>query len=262
MTILYSCYVPQGIIFAADTMVTQRSGARFSFLDSSQPKVFAVPGLGVHPNGGLVGYFGNAMVGAAPMWQWLPNVIGAFAHSVNTATFPAFLLQQLQSDARQRQLRSIQGFHIGAFERRSGHRVPVFWFLRNAEIDQTTGRYLPFPSWTFRYDEQLLGRDYAVLLPRDVRDNIRTHVKVYGTPVWYCNGDLGVAAAAGLGVDVAAQAMMRFQSPGYRMPSSLERWRKLAGTYVSTASSLAQVYFRAGTPTIGGRVISLTVPWD
>jgi len=243
-------------------MITQRIGSRYSFVDSTEPKVFRVPGLGDHPHGGLIGYFGNAFVRTRPMAVWLQDAITQFPASPDTSTFPPFLLQRLQADARATQLRSVQGFHIGAFERRAGHRVPVFWFLRNSEISEATGQYQQLPGWAFRFEEQLLARDYATLAPRHIRDNLRTHVNVLGTPLWYRNGDLGVAAAAGLGIDVAAQAMSRFPAPGYRRPASLERWGRLASAYVTTASALAQVYFRAGTPTIGGRVVSVSIPWN
>src|SRR5260370_29193434 len=147
-------------------MITQREGSRYSFVDSSQPKVFRVPGLGVHPAGGLIGYFGNAVVGATAMSDWLPDVVAEFGHSLDTTPFPQFLVDHLEADARVRQLRSFQGFHVGAFERRSGHRVPVFWFVRNAQIDEATCQHHTLPGCQFRSEEQLLSRAYVPLRPR------------------------------------------------------------------------------------------------
>jgi hypothetical protein len=196
------------------------------------------------------------------MAEWLTALLPHSPVADDTVAFPPFLLEHLQADATAQQLQTRQGFHVGAFERREGYRVPVFWIVSNCGANEATGTYDPFPAWEFRSEEQLLGRDYRVLRPQDVLPNLKEHVRRYGSPLWYRNGDLFAFAAAGNAIDLAAAWMLQNSQRGYQVPRSLNRWQQLAETYVRASSAMAQVYYRRGTPTIGGQAISVTVPWN
>ena len=63
MTILYSIYTSRGLVWAADAMLTVQVHGGTQIYDSTRPKVFAVPAVGDHPRGGLLGYFGNRWLG-------------------------------------------------------------------------------------------------------------------------------------------------------------------------------------------------------
>lgn len=264
MTVLYSCYVPEGIIFAADTMLTVKDGGKTKFYASKDPKVFPVPGLGDHPSGGLIGYFGNALVKRRPMAEWLRETIGRYPPSRDTSTFPVYLIRSLEAAAYKTQLTSVQGFHVGAFERRGGYRVPVFWFIRNAQVAERPGgvEYQEFPGWKFHWDEQLLGDWLTGVSNAEVLERIKDFVRRSGTPIWFRNGDLYAFGAAGNAVDAAATAMVNQAGTGYRVPRSLNRWTQLAKTYVRLSSELAQIYYSRGTPTIGGDALAERIPWQ
>jgi hypothetical protein len=152
------------------------------------------------------------MVGQMQMGVWLPQVIGQWGGSHDTQPFCDYLLNRLTASATPQQMQSVQGFHFGAFKRRQGHRAPVFWFIRNAEIGPG-GRYRQFPQWQFRSDEQLLGRDYASIAPQDVRSQLVTFEEVERIPVWYRNGDLGAFTFTADMLELSGSRRIRVRAP-------------------------------------------------
>jgi hypothetical protein len=76
MTILFSVYTATGVVVADDDRITQqlgKSGLTRTMQLKPQHKVLPVEGLGVHKQGGLVGFFGMAMVGKQTMESWLTD---------------------------------------------------------------------------------------------------------------------------------------------------------------------------------------------
>src|SRR5438552_8585353 len=74
MTILFSAYTDVGVVFASDDRITERlghTGTTRTIKRKPQQKVFEVEGLGTHPKGGLLGFFGSAMVKDQEMDDWL-----------------------------------------------------------------------------------------------------------------------------------------------------------------------------------------------
>jgi hypothetical protein len=81
VTLLVSFYSASGIAYAADNAVTVQTLSGDKRADN-QKKVFAVPNVGM--NGGVVGCFGAAEVGAEDMEPWMTG----HDHSVDRFAAP------------------------------------------------------------------------------------------------------------------------------------------------------------------------------
>jgi hypothetical protein len=129
MTMLYSLYTAEGIVFAADSRITAQGVGQPL---PPQRKVLPVPQLGFA--GGVIGFFGLAQVAGQPMTDWLQRVISDWPGAADAGDFARHLAGRLAADAhaRARETRRMSGFHIGTFERHEGRVVPTFLFVRNA----------------------------------------------------------------------------------------------------------------------------------
>lgn len=163
MTMLYSFYAAEGIVFAADSRITHRGGKQP--LDA-QHKVLLLPGFG--ESNGVIGFFGLAQVGGRPMSNWLQDLISRDRSARDADSFARHMSERIERSATNAELKEVSGFHIGTFERRDGQVVPTFTFLRNAAdfkdgVYSNVGEFLP-PH------EQLLGRDLKGVQALQVRD--------------------------------------------------------------------------------------------
>ena len=81
MTLLVNFYTSKGIVFAADKAITVRTPGGLERWEegSKQRKVHKVARLGL--NGGVVGFFGLAVVGAEPMDSWLRRTLDVWSGS-------------------------------------------------------------------------------------------------------------------------------------------------------------------------------------
>ena len=254
MTMLYSFYAAEGIVYAADSRITHRGGKRP--LDA-QRKVLPLHGFGV--SNGVLGFFGLAQVRGRPMSQWLQDVISQYRSAPDADSFARHLSACLEGSATKAELKEVSGFHIGTFERRAGLVVPTFTFLRNAAdfrdgVYSNVGGFLP-PH------EQLLGRDLQAVPPQQVRGWLRQRQQQAGIPHWYRNGDVRHFGAIGTFLEVALAGLMKQQGTKFRAPQTLEEWRRVARTLVSATGSLYRSYYAGTVPPVGGRVDVEAIPW-
>jgi len=157
MTILFSAYTDAGVIFASDDRITERlglTGKTRTIKRKPQQKVFDVDGLGTHAKGGLLGFFGTAIVKDQWMDDWLRETIPRCRRSGETSEFAADLRDALTKAPFEPQQRGPSGFHIAAFELRDGFQVPVFHFVSNIH-GMEDGYYTKIGN--FFAEEQLLG---------------------------------------------------------------------------------------------------------
>lgn len=262
MTILYSLYPEQGIVFAADSMLTRRLGRLTIHEASRDPKVFRIPSLGIHSRGALLGYYGLAQVRGQPMAKFLRGIIRSWQGSARLEDFAIDLINELQRSARAGELRNVLGFHLGGFESRGGYRVPIFIYVRNAEADENTGIYKAFENWELRWEEQMMARTLRQWQPREARQGLR-HFRTEGNggiPMWFRNGDLEAFAGPTAAVEGACRYLA--SRPRYAMPDNVNRWADLAKVLVDTTSDLVRTTYTGGTPTIGGRAFVETLDWD
>lgn len=265
MTVLYSFYSSAGIIFAADRRLTETKsrsvrGKRISstFHSEGDPKILRAP-VGTHRRGGLIGYFGHALVGQKPMYQWLDQFCSAWTGSRDPRVFAAGLVEGLMADGHPWRSK-VTGFHLGAMVIRAGRTVPSFWFVRNGQISPATQRYHRFSGQDWAIEEQLLDRDYLGLSPVELRNQLRARETQLGVPYWYTNGDLPAFAHVRFALEQAAAFMIH--QPQYRPPSDLKDWSKVAQAFVVTAISLADATFGGGAPRIGGLADALELAWN
>src|SRR5437016_6050906 len=73
VTMLYSFYTAEGIVYAADSRITHKGG---TLPLMAQRKVLPLPGFGV--SNGVIGFFGLAQVGGQAMSDWLRDIIARY----------------------------------------------------------------------------------------------------------------------------------------------------------------------------------------
>jgi len=251
---LYSFYSAAGIVYAADSRITQRVGTAPL---PQQRKVLRLPGFG--EANGVIGFFGLAQVGGRPMDEWLSEVIENYKAFRDADSFARYLAVQIEGSATPAELAEVSGFHIGTFERRGSYIVPTFTFLRNASSFSDgyysgVGKFLP-------PEEQLLGRDLQGVTVAEVRRALRSRETAIGTPHWYRNGDVVHFGAIGSLLELALHRLIQQKGSAFRAPQSIEEWSRVARNLVSATGNLYRSYYARSVPPVGGRVYVEVVPW-
>jgi hypothetical protein len=255
MTILYSFYTDEGILFGADSAVTIGRGNNTTIVRRDD-KVLHLRRVGVHPEGGVLGYYGLATAGNQPMTAWLRSVMGHWHGSKSVEDFAVHLWEQL-SQLRPRR-RVVSGFHIGGYELRDRVRVPVFWHIWNYDGVDLTG-YHGIRDDYHPPMEQLLGRELRGVAPRDVRGVLEAQQSDGGMPYWYRNGDLPFF----LPITEALHRLVTYNTVSrpqlFHSPDDIAGWERLLGTMLRTVGGLYRALYQAGDPPISGpyRIISL-----
>jgi hypothetical protein len=254
MTMLYSFYSAEGIVYAADSRITQVAG---SAPLAQQRKVLRLSGFG--SSDGVIGFFGLAQVGGQPMDRWLQDVIASYSAFRDADSFARYLAVRIEGEATQAELKEVSGFHIGTFEKREGHVVPTFTFLRNASSFKDgyysgVGAFLP-------PEEQLIGRDLQGIPMSQVRDTLRSRQVAIGTPHWYRNGDVVHFGAIGSLLELALHRLVQQKGTAFRAPHSITEWTRVARTLVASTGNLYRSFYSGPVPPVGGRVLVETIPW-
>lgn len=256
MTMLYSLFSREGLVWAADSRITRPGSKR---AEPSQRKVLRVSRVGV--TDGLIGYYGLAEAGRRPMSSWLASFISAWPGSRAPEDFAVAVASGLQAVTTPAERRAVSGLHLGAFRRTIDRRVePVFFHIRNTyDYDLSTGRHINVgPFWQ---EEQLMGRDVAALRwdPRHVRTHLGAYQREQGLPFWYRNGDIMLFGALTTALQSALMQIGRLSN--YSSPTTLGAWERVARTMVITTAQIARAYNRGRIPTIGDQARVLSVPW-
>jgi len=254
MTMLYSFYAAEGIVYAADSRITHEGGTQPL---KSQRKVLRLPGFG--PSDGVIGFFGLAQVKGQPMAEWLSSVIAKYPAARDADTFARHLAGRIESEATAEELKQVSGFHIGTFERRGGHPVPTFTFLRNA-ADMKDGYYIKIGKF-LPPEEQLLGRDLRGIPMAAIRQTLRLRQAQAGTPHWYRNGDVVHFGTIGSLLELALQNLVQQPGLSFRAPQSLAEWNRVARTLVASTGNLYRSYYSGAVPPVGGRVDVEAIAW-
>jgi|SRR5579859_1790361 len=256
VTMLYSLYPREGIVFVADSRIVRPGSGN---AQPPQPKVLRVPRVGVST--GLVGYYGLAEVRGRPMSRWLSTLAGQWPGSSDPQDYADLVVAGLNADAFSRERKQVSGLHFGAFRRSKGCIEPLFFHIVNTHgFDKATGlRTDPGDIW--RSQEQLMGRDVVDmgLPPARIRWYLAQRQRLSGMPHWYRNGDMPVMGAVGGFLEIAIAHIVRVQ--GYRSPHTISEWERVARVLVVTTSQLARAFYRGAVPTIGDRVRALSVEW-
>jgi hypothetical protein len=255
MTMLYSLYPREGIVFVADSRIIRPGAAR---PEPPQPKVLRVRRVGVTT--GLIGYYGLAEVRGQPMSKWLTTLIGQWPGSTDPKKFADLVVDGLNRDARPRERKQVSGLHFGAFRHSEGRIEPVFFHIINTHgFDETTGQHKD-PRDTWRSEEQLMGRDVVNLglPPARIRWYLGEVQRLRGMPYWYRNGDMPLFGPVTGFLEVAIAHVVRVR--GYGAPRAISEWR-VARVLVITTSQLARAFYRGAVPTIGDKARALSVEW-
>jgi hypothetical protein len=260
MTILYSVYAPEGIVFSADTMLTRTKKSRTEYVEASRPKVFRIPKAGEHSRGALVGYYGLAEIGGRPMPEFLDEFRGAWAGDRSIRRLADRLIEELVKADKAHHLRHhVFGLHVGGFELFKDRICPAFYYVRNAEADEGTGLYHLFPDRQLHIDEQLMGRTLMQWDAHEARRALLHWQRQNGIPLWFRNGDLATMAGPTASIELAARYLAA--RPMYRWPRSLSKWEALIEVMVDTTAELVRSMYTRGTPTIGGHAVSEALAW-
>lgn len=152
MTMLYSFYSSEGLIFAADSRIT-RAGQTKS--EPSQQKIRRVPKVGVAQ--GLIGYYGLAEVGRGSMSAWLSEMINRWPGSHSPEDFADYVVGGLTRDTTPQQKKVVSGLHFGAFRSIDGRVEPLFFHIRNTyDFDEQKGVHHNLGD--FWHQEQFMDR--------------------------------------------------------------------------------------------------------
>lgn len=265
MTILFSAYTDAGVIFASDDRITSqlgRTGKTRTIKRKPQQKVFEVDGLGTHPQGGLLGFFGSAIVKDQWMDDWLRETMPRCRRNPETSEFAADLRDALTKAPFEPEQRGPSGFHIAAFELRDGFQVPVFHFVSNIH-DMEDGYYTKIGN--FFAEEQLLGRDMRGLDPPHIRSALRVFAWETGQPRWYRNGDVPFHGPVTTYLMSAIAHVVNGdrvrKRDEYQVPVTLDGWVTYVTTLVETSIDVAAMLFVKGDPRIGGEPIIKVLEW-
>lgn len=262
MTLLVNFYTSKGIVFAADRAITVRKPGGLERWEkgSKQRKVHKVTQLGL--TGGVVGFFGLAVVDAEPMDSWLRRTLDAWPGSRTVADLGVYLRNELNRcvDPGQRTANA-SGFHIGSFESRDGAVVPVMQYISNIN-KLTEGRYSDFR--TYVTDEHFPRHPNPSSTPQcqpaGLREYLRLFAKEHAMPWWFRNGDLPFAGRAWAGVEAAILAITTSQSE-FAVPDTLDHWSALARAVLRLAGDLYPVLVNSGVPSIEGPFDVVQIPW-
>jgi hypothetical protein len=262
MTLLVNFYTSKGIVFAADRAITVRTprGLERWEKGSKQRKIHKVAQLGL--TGGVIGFFGLAIVGTEPMDTWLRRTLNAWPGSRTVAELGVYLRDELNRcvDPGQRETNA-SGFHIGAFESRSGAPMPVMQYVSN--INQLTdGRYSDFRAYVTdeHFPQHPSGPEAPPHAPAELREILRVYAKEHAMPMWFRNGDLPFAARTWEGVEAAVRSIISTE-PGFTVPDTLEHWGALARAVLRLAADLYPVLVSNGAPSIEGPFDVVHIPW-
>jgi hypothetical protein len=257
MTMLYSLYSAEGIIFAADSQVTGPGELKPR---RPQTKVLRIPGLGVADEGGVIGFFGLAQVGGVQMSDWLRAAIARRPRQTHVHDFCDYLINEIHCTATAEELKCASGFHIGAFEIAESAVVPVFYFVRNCFSISDDGVYADIRD--YKYEEQLVNRYRAANLPiPQMRSWLRDFQSSHGYPFWYRNGDLPHFTYITSSLKSAIERLVSKRGSAFQSPSTLQQWQQLARTLVVTSSNLYRIYYRHTPPLVGQKPIVETIGW-
>ena len=212
-------------------------------------KVLRVPGVGVHPRGAILGYYGLATAGSQPMTAWLRSVIGHWHGSRTVEEFAVHLWENFSLLCPRRNV--VSGFHIGGYELRDRVRVPVFWHIWNYDAVDLEG----YHGAHYNYHEpmeQLLGRELRRTQPRDVRRVLEAMQSDGGMPFWYRNGDLPFFIPVTEAIHSLVAYNTAYRPRLFRSPRDLAGWEQLLGTMMRTVGGLYRALYRGGDPPISG----------
>lgn len=261
MTFLVNFYTSKGIVFGADRAITVPTGHGLRRWEGGkQQKVHKVSQLGI--NGGLVGFFGLAVVDDEPMDKWLRRTLDVWPGSSIAGELGVYLRDELNRCVnRSHRASNASGFHIGTFETRDGAAMPVMQYVSNI-YSLKNGRYGDFREYvTAEHFPQHPSKPEApIQSPAEVRKFLQLYAREHAMPWWFRNGDLPFASRAWEGVELAIRSITSTE-PGFTAPNSLEHWEALAKAVLRLAGDLYPLLVNNGVPSIEGPFDVFSIPW-
>ena len=264
MTLLVSFYTSRGIAYAADRAITIDNG-RGPERCPKQRKLLTTPRLGL--NGGIVGFFGLAMVGREPMESWLRSTLDRWQGSARISDLGTHLRDELNGAVPKAQREhNASGFHIGAFERRADLAVPVMQHVSNiygydpasAAVYSNFGLYQTAEHFPIHADPAV---SLAHIPHSALRQELRRREEDTGLPHWFRNGELAFANPAWQGLTWSINTIRQNLSGRFRLPDDLDKWALLAKVMVRTNADLFELLMTRGEPTIEGPYDTESIPW-
>ena|ERR1022692_2852246 len=265
VTLLLSFYSSSGIVFAADSAITQSTANKAAVRKGKQRKLLKVSTVGV--NGAIVGFFGLAVVGTEPMDTWLARKLRAWAGGKTAAELGDYLRDELSREVPDvHRLNNASGLHIGAFERRGQIAVPVMQYVTNIyHLDTITGVYSDFRE--YRSEEHFPSHpspesSWTLYPANQLRRHLQEYERGHGFPHWFRNGDLAFSARPWEGLRDAVNSLRGdLRHRGLKSPEDLRLWSALAKTIVTTVGDLYGILGTQGAPLIEGPYVTESLAW-
>jgi len=231
------------------TIVIQGQGQR--------PKVLKWPN-----EKALIGYVGVAQIGRLPTDEWLYRFIG---QHLDFATFED-LAESLRAEIEQ-QHRIDEGHnppeplivHLGGFEKREAHQVPIVWYIRNS-YQLENGEYKDIRK-EFQKTEEFWQPQYFGGTPYDQIKTRLNDLAANYNPFWFHQGfDLGTFNT----IEAFLKAAFRFlvqHHPVHKFPRTLADWEKHLKMAILTYGAYFEAFREPGEQYVGGGVDTVRLDW-
>lgn len=239
MTLIATAISRLGIVQASDSNVTNDSDE----LVGEFQKVFPVG-----PVGGALAVAGTYTVGGRPMDEWMPAVIDEYVATAAPTLygFAEFLRQRFAAEVNEDEQAQGTLVHLAGYVQANGDAHPEFWFVRNVDIDKSTGDY--FVTERFDLSEDFWARDY-------LNPQVRTALAA-GSEQRYFNGMLPGRVAYNVfmkRLGIFLQQAWNEPTWRFRAPRTVE---ELARFVDLELGAIGAMFFSSdyGAPYIGGHV--------
>jgi hypothetical protein len=255
MSILVVEALSEGLIFGADRNITTRNPDGTTAQEQQWPKVLKWPS-----KNSLFGYVGEAQLGRLPMHEWLGKRQTKYRKKASIEQIARGLAKEIQSQRSKDECKSAAGglvVHIGGFERRNHHWVPVVWYISNIHKPGRFG-YLNITK-EFLASEEFWSY-FKDVDPSEIRKVLKVRAK-QSDPFWFHQGvDLFTFNVLQDSIKSSFRLLCQ-RHPDHDIPTTLEEWTKHVRMQVLMYGAYFQAFFPPGRHFVGGGVDIQCLPW-
>ncbi len=255
MSVLVVQALYEGLIFGADRNISTEYANGSMDQNVKRPKVLKWPNEQT-----LFGYAGAAEVGGRPLHEWLESQANDLQSLGSLKEISNLLKERIETQRREDEGSEPAEpliIHIGGFEEREGHRVPVVFYIANVYGLGRFG-YLDFRK-EFECSEQF-SRHFGDIHPSEIRRVLKVLAKQFN-PFWFHHGiDLFTFNVLESAIRSSFKLLCE-QHPDHDIPNTIDDWAK----HVRMQILMYGAYFEAFHPPteqfVGGGADALWLPW-
>jgi hypothetical protein len=232
-------------------VTTQRGGDVIYIGQAQRPKVLKWPNRDA-----IVGYVGQAKIGASMTDEWLYSHIGRNLADATFEELATALATDLEAALNEGEINDVLILHLGGFELVDGVWEPRVWYLHNTAGMTDAGAYILGTAFTHR--EELRQQPY---FPNQTSAEIRAHVANHVFS--YRQGfDLGAFNQLDHALREAMRAIVQYHpdSP-VPLPTTLPNWEKHIRLSILGYGAYFGAFYEPFEQYVGGGADVVSVPW-